>query len=48
MISLLKCNHKAVIKAKTYDNPFLPDGYVDTLKENHNKVDAYLNGELLT
>jgi hypothetical protein len=30
-----KCDHKAVIKAKTYDNPFLPDGYVDTLKETY-------------
>jgi hypothetical protein len=42
-----KCKrHKAVIKAKTYDNPFLPDGYVDTLKETYTtaQVDAYLNG----
>jgi len=41
--------HKSVIKAKTYDNPFLPDGYVQTLKETYTtaQVEAYLNGEFV-
>jgi phage terminase large subunit len=41
--------NKAVIKAKTYDNPFLPAGYIETLKETYTtaQVDAYLNGEFV-
>ena len=41
--------HKAVVKAKTYDNPFLPDGYIQTLKETYteSQVNAYLNGEFV-
>ena len=41
--------NKKVIKAKTYDNPFLPKGYVDTLKETYteSQINAYLNGEFV-
>lgn len=41
--------NKAVIKAKTYDNPFLPLGYVDTLKETYTEaqINAYLNGDFV-
>ena len=41
--------NKHVIKAKTYDNPFLPDGYIDTLKETYtdSQVTAYLNGDFV-
>jgi len=41
--------NKLVIKAKTYDNPFLPEGYVDTLRETYtdSQVNAYLNGEFV-
>lgn len=41
--------NKSVIKAKTYDNPFLPVGYIDTLKETYteSQVNAYLNGEFV-
>jgi phage terminase large subunit len=41
--------NKSVIKAKTYDNPFLPEGYIETLKETYTtaQVDAYLNGEFV-
>ena len=40
---------KEVIRAKTYDNPFLPKGYIETLKETYTEaqVDAYLNGEFV-
>lgn len=42
-------DNKLVVKAKTYDNPFLPAGYVDTLKETYtaSQVNAYLNGEFV-
>jgi len=41
--------NKLVIKAKTYDNPFLPEGYIDTLRETYteSQVNAYLNGEFV-
>jgi phage terminase large subunit len=41
--------NKHVIKAKTYDNPFLPLGYVDTLKETYTEaqINAYLNGDFV-
>lgn len=40
---------KNVVKAKTNDNPFLPDGYIQTLKETYtdSQVTAYLNGEFV-
>jgi len=40
---------KAIIKAKTYDNPFLPAGYIQTLRETYTEaqVNAYLNGEFV-
>lgn len=40
---------KHVIKAKTFDNPFLPDGYIETLKETYteSQVTAYLNGDFV-
>lgn len=40
---------KEVIRAKTYDNPFLPKGYIDTLKETYTEaqVNAYLDGEFV-
>ena len=40
---------KAIIKAKTYDNPFLPAGYILTLRETYTEaqVNAYLNGEFV-
>lgn len=36
----------ALIRAKTTDNPFLPDGFVDSLLENYPKqlIQSYLNG----
>jgi len=41
--------NKAIIKAKTFDNPFLPKNYVDILKETYteSQVNAYLNGEFV-
>ncbi|MHA1972954.1 MAG: terminase large subunit domain-containing protein, partial [Candidatus Hodarchaeales archaeon] len=38
-----------LIKASTYDNPFLPDGYIETLKESYDEklLAAYLNGEFV-
>jgi hypothetical protein len=39
---------RAVIKAKTYDNPFCQRGYIETLKKPTTaQVDAYLNGEFV-
>ena len=39
--------NKILIKAKTLDNPFLPDDYVETLSAQYTKeeLDAYLEGE---
>jgi phage terminase large subunit len=41
--------NKHVIKAKTFDNPFLPSGYIETLKETYtdSQVTAYLNGDFV-
>lgn len=41
--------NRQLIKAKTSDNPFLPDGYIETLKETYSpeQLDAYLNGEFV-
>jgi phage terminase large subunit len=41
--------NKNVIKAKTFDNPFLPSGYIETLKETYteSQVSAYLNGDFV-
>ena len=38
-----------LIKAKTTDNTFLPDEFVETLKENYDSklVDAYINGNFV-
>ena len=38
-----------IYKAKTEENPFLPDGYVDSLKETYpsNLLQAYLEGEFV-
>jgi len=43
----LKDPEKRTIKAKTMDNPHLPDDYVDRLRRLYpdNLVDAYINGE---
>lgn len=41
--------NKEVIKAKTFDNPYLPKEYIQILKETYTtaQVDAYLNGEFV-
>lgn len=41
--------NKSVIKAKTFENPFLPEGYIDTLKETYTEaqITAYLNGDFV-
>jgi hypothetical protein len=41
--------NRKIIKAKTIDNPFLPDGYIDTLKTLYTpeQLEAYLNGEFI-
>ena len=41
--------NKALIKARTYDNPFLPSEYIDTLLETYTteQAEAYLNGEFV-
>ena len=38
-----------LIKASTYDNPFLPRDYIESLKESYPEqlIDAYLNGEFV-
>lgn len=38
-----------LIKAPTYSNPHLPDGYIDSLKESYptNLLEAYLEGEFV-
>ena len=39
----------ALIRAKTTDNPFLPEGFVDSLLENYpeNLIKSYLNGDFV-
>jgi len=41
--------NRKLIKAKTMDNPFLPDTYIETLKEiyTHQELEAYVNGEFV-
>ena len=38
-----------LIQMSTYSNPYLPDGYIDDLKESYPKqlIEAYLNGEFV-
>lgn len=40
---------RSIIKAKTSDNPFLPDSYIDILSETYTpqQLEAYLNGEFV-
>lgn len=33
-----KTNEHRVIKARSTDNPFLPDGYIDTMRQNYDKL----------
>ena len=42
-------DNKKMIKAKTLDNPFLPIGYVDSLRDTYDKakLSAYLEGEFV-
>lgn len=39
-----------VIKASTYDNPFLPAGYIDNILNNYDPIlaDLYLRGEIVS
>lgn len=41
-----KSNYRKLIKAKSTDNPFLPDGYIDGLREAYTEeqLEAYVNG----
>lgn len=41
--------NKKMIKAKTLDNPFLPDGYIESLEDTYDqaKLKAYLNGDFV-
>jgi len=41
--------NRRIIKARTKDNPFLPDGYIETLEESYSneQLEAYLNGEFV-
>tara|TARA_R110002167_G_scaffold81296_2_gene222665 strand:+ start:1913 stop:3169 length:1257 start_codon:yes stop_codon:yes gene_type:complete len=41
--------NKLMIKASTYDNPYLPDSYIPTLRESYSEqeIEAYLNGEFV-
>lgn len=42
-------DYKTLIKAKTTDNPYLPEGYVDGLRDSYTdeELSAYLNGEFV-
>ena len=42
-------NQRRIIKAKTADNPFLPDDYIRNIKSmfNSSRAEAYLNGEFV-
>jgi len=44
-----KLGHE-LIKAKTTENPFLPDGYVDQIRANYDPVlaEMYINGEFVS
>jgi phage terminase large subunit len=41
--------NRSIIKGKTKDNPYLPDGYIETLQEMYTpqQLEAYLNGEFV-
>lgn len=41
--------NRKLIQAKTSDNPFLPEAFIDTLKDiyNEQELEAYLNGEFV-
>ncbi len=41
--------NRVMFKAKTEDNPFLPDEYVETLRDSYTdeQLDAYLNGDFV-
>lgn len=42
-------DNKRVIKASTYDNPFVSDDYINSLLDSYNaqQIQAYLNGEFV-
>jgi len=44
-----KLSRCELIKATTYDNPFLPEDYIPTLKESYDEklLEAYLNGNFV-
>lgn len=44
-----KKTNRVIIKAKTADNPYLPDDYIDTLSDSYTpqQLEAYLNGEFV-
>lgn len=44
-----KKTNRVIIKAKTKDNPYLPDDYIEMLSESYTpqQLDAYLNGEFV-
>lgn len=41
--------NKKMIKARTLDNPYLPDGYIESLEDTYDKakLKAYLNGDFV-
>jgi len=41
--------NRVLIKGKTKNNPFLPESYIETLKDTYNtqQLEAYLNGEFV-
>ena len=45
-----KTDNYVLIKASTYDNPFLPDGYIDQITENYDPQmrEMYLSGEFVS
>lgn len=49
MDTLDKLEGRRIIKARTYDNPFLPEDYITTLLKNYPEamINAYLNGEFV-
>lgn len=46
----MKQDGYVVYKASTYDNPFLPDGYIDNILNNYDPIlaDLYLRGEIVS
>lgn len=41
--------HHRIYRAKTTDNPYLPDDYIQTMRENYDskRLDAYINGKFV-